>query len=66
MAVPPELIRSPWLTGDEAWKTMDQFIDGARSFAIKSSAKFLFIPAPAPLPPEQPESSGTVPPTTGE
>jgi hypothetical protein len=36
LAVLPELIRKPWLTGEKTWTTMDQFVRGAADFAAKS------------------------------
>jgi len=53
LAVLPELLARPWQVNGEAWKSMEQFVDGAAKFARKSSAKFAFTPFPLPTPPAQ-------------
>ncbi len=52
LAVLPELIRAPWQVNGEAWKNMQQFVNGARKFARLSVATFSF-----PLPPPEDEDA---------
>lgn len=44
LAILPELVRSPWRTGEKTWATMEQFIDGAWNFADLAGKNTFFTP----------------------